>query len=416
MAHKLTIVHTGKPEITLSEFVQCARKKDLDVEVRRVSNDMIQSGEVMKILGDGVLWRIAEIGPGGLAIFYGAMGDKLTINPALYILPELADKFFQQGLLLYSDLASYGIETFRIGGGDDARRYMQQGKLKYPFVVKPTKGYSAIGLRLIGAEEDMRGIGGGMVAQPYIMNSGEWRVFVVGGVGIGAMRKEAGMGEPFNIVRKGALIYKETNSEVLEKLNEIACRASSMFSLGCAGVDITQDDRTGDFKVFEVNLSPGWQNGWDEVTGESVPDEVMDWYIERWELKDGKLDLDVILKKYLEKRQKWLSREKRALLGKDVEYDFEGSLEEWEKTLKEDYFNNKLEEKLKYVYFATKEGRRTDLAEMILEEAKKSVSWAGNFLVDLNDKTPTGLSLAHSLEEGALATMLYIKVCEMRRG
>ena len=412
--HRLTIVHTGKPEITLDELVVCGEDMGIDVEVCKVTDDMIQFGEITEKFGDGVLWRLSEIGMGGLAAFYGAMEGKETINPALYVYPELADKFFQQSLLLYSDLRDYYVMTLRVNGEGDLRRYLDEGRLSFPFVVKPARGYSGMGVRLIANEGDLSGIGGGCVAQSYIENSGDWRVFVVGGVGIGAMKKVAEEGRPFNFVTGRAHISKEEDEEVLRELNKIACKAASLFKLGCTGVDIIRDDGTGDYKLLEVNFSPGWQNGWDKVTGQSVPKEVMSWYKERWAAKDGEFWLAA--KKYLETRLERLTREKRALLARGVEYDFWGSLDEWEKDVRDNYFTKGLEEKLRFLYFCTKDGRQTDLKSVVLGEAEQSVSWAGNFLVDVRSETETGLSVAHNLEDGAVATVLYVKIHEMLEG
>ena len=410
---RLTIVHTGKPEVTLDEFVVHGRELGIDVQVRKVTDDLIQFGKITEEFGDGVLWRLSSIGAGGLAAFYGAMEGKETINPALYVFPELADKFFQQNLLLYSDLRDYHILTLRVDSENDLRRYLEKGKLSYPFVLKPARGYSGKGVRLVEGERGLASIGGGLVAQPYIKNSGEWRVFVVGGVGIGAMKKIAEGGRPFNFVTAGAQILKEEDDAVLKELNKIAGRAASLFRLGCTGVDIMRDDITGEYKLLEVNLAPGWQNGWDKVTGESVPKEVMNWYMGRWELRGDREGLWLIVKRYLEDRLERLTKEKRRELEGEVGYSFSGNLDEWEIDIRENYAVRRLEEKLRFLYFCLKNGRLTNLEMVILGEAEQSVSWAGNFLVDIRDRTETGLSVAHNLEDAAVTTVLYIKICEI---
>ena len=50
--HRLTIVHTGKPEITLDELVACGEEMGIDVQVCRVSDELICSGKVAEEFGD----------------------------------------------------------------------------------------------------------------------------------------------------------------------------------------------------------------------------------------------------------------------------------------------------------------------------------------------------------------------------
>lgn len=378
---KLTIIHTGKPERTLDELVASGQNHNIDIEVVRITDDLIASGSI-KDLGDGILWRLSDIDIGGVAAFYAAIGDKVTINPAIYRFPQLADKFFQQNMLLYSSLSDYSLETLRVHSPADAQKYLEAGKLHYPFVIKPARGYSGNGVKLIKNTEDLKHIRPGFVAQPYIPNSGEWRVFVVGGVGIGAMRKVAEDNQPFNFVTSNECIFCENNPNVLIELNKIACRAASFFSLGCTGVDIVRNKETGQYKIFEVNLAPGWQNGWDTVTGESVPAEIMTWYLDRWSLNNQKPA--TYLRNYLNTKIVRLSVEtqnkvKKILSGDNLPSDLKNNPDAWKTDIDQHY----------------------------------KISPLGNFLVDARSHTPSGLSTAHNLEDAAEITALYIKACEL---
>ncbi|MDR3297772.1 MAG: hypothetical protein LBT19_00090 [Candidatus Nomurabacteria bacterium] len=376
----LTIIHTGKPERTLDELVDYGERMGINVEVVRISDDLIASGAIEEF-GDGILWRLSDIDIGGAAAFYSAIEDKETINPALYKFPQLADKFFQQSMLRYSSLRNHYIDTLRVNGAWPAKKYVEAGKLRYPFVVKPARGYSGNGVKLIKSPADLASISNNFVAQSYVPNTGEWRVFVVGGVGIGAMRKVAADGQPFNFVTSDAHIFCEDDPEVLSELNKIACRAASFFSLGCTGVDIVRNKNTGEYKIFEVNLSPGWQNGWDTVTGESVPKEVMSWYQERWNL-DPNNSIDA-LRNYLNNRITRLTPNTQE----KVKAIMSGNLSE-------DVKNNLSEHKAKI-------------------ELHHKISPLGNFLVDSRSHTKSGLSTAHNLEDCAETTATYIKICEL---
>ncbi|MFV0485147.1 MAG: hypothetical protein ACK5MU_02900 [Candidatus Saccharimonadales bacterium] len=379
----LTIIHTGKPESTLDEFIATAEHMGVNAEVVRITDDLIASGAVAE-LGDGILWRLSNIDIGGVASFYSAIGDKETINPALYRFPQLADKFFQQSMLRYSSLGRYAIDTLRVNGAWPAKKYIEEGKLRVPFVVKPARGFSGNGVKLIKKPEDLAGISNGYVAQPYVPNEGEWRVFVIGGVGVGAMRKVAGEGKPFNFVTSDAHIYNEEGPQVLSELNKIACQSASLFGLGCTGVDIVRNQETGEYKIFEVNLAPGWQNGWDVVTGESVPKEVTQWYIERWNLDPT--DPVPALREYLNNRITRLTESTQQKVSAIQNGDLPDEV-------------------------------KNDLAAYKAEiERRCEISPLGNFLVDRRSNTKAGLSTMHNLEDCAETTATYIKACELLGG
>ncbi|MDR2063353.1 MAG: ATP-grasp domain-containing protein [Candidatus Nomurabacteria bacterium] len=366
---KLTIIHTGKPERTLDELVRCGENFGFAVEVLKITKDIIQFNQIDEKIGDAVLWRLSDIGFDGVAIFQPTLIDKITINPAMSVFPETASKFFQQGVLLYSDLSDYHVDTFVIANKDDVKKYISIGKLKYPVVVKPSRGASSKGLGFIkNAEELEMAVVSGLV-QPYIESDAEWRVFVVGGVSIGAMRKVARQDQVFNS-SEGAIFSKEEDETTLQEINKLACRASSLFLSGCNGVDIIREKQSGKYKILEVNLAPGWQNGWDRVTGEDVPREVMQWYLERYEMR--KMPLHEAIERYLRGRLGRLTKGKQA----DILGILDGGIKQYE------------------------------LPVGMMEKAEELISPLGNFLVDLHDRI--NMSTMHNLEDAGVLNAKFV--------
>jgi hypothetical protein len=122
------------------------------------------------------------------------------------------------------------------------------------------------------------------IVQPYIHARAEWRVFVVGGVSIGAMRKTAkNQGRDMRILTSGYDVTNETDPALTDQLFSIAEQVASLFHYELAGVDIVMNDSNGQLYVYELNGTPGWENGFDRVTGESVPLQVLGWMKERYE-------------------------------------------------------------------------------------------------------------------------------------
>jgi hypothetical protein len=371
---RLTIIHTGKPERTLDELVAYGRSVGIDVDVVKITRDMIQFGELNKKMGDAILWRLSDIGLDSVAVFQPSLIDKVTINPAMAVFPETASKFFQQGMLLYSDLNDYHLDTFVIANKDDIKRYVSMGKLQYPVVVKPSRGASSEGLGFVKNAETLERMSVSGLVQPYIESDAEWRVFVVGGVAIGAMKKVAN-GQIFNS-SAGAVFSKEEDELTLRKINLIACRAASLFSSGCNGVDIIREKSNGKYKILEVNLAPGWQNGWDRITGESVPKEVIQWYIERYKMR--KMPLYEAIEKYLRGRLSRLTKDKQAeILG-----ILDGEVKEYE------------------------------LPAGMMERAKELISPIGNFLVDFRDRV--GVSTKHNLEDVGVLNAKFVMSARAR--
>ena len=418
---KLTIVSSRPDETTVAQFKAKADELGIAASVIPVTQADIATGDISLKLGDCVLWRLSALGPAGNAAGYGFMKDRISINSGLYVMPEIANKFFQQQLLAHSALGEFSIPTFYANNVEELDVFIKRGLLTYPIVGKPVNGTSGAGVTLIHSAEQAkeRAAWGGFVYEPYIENDGEWRVFVVGGVATGAMKKIAEEGKDFNFVTTGATIHSEEDPETRTILYDLATKAASLFHLELTGVDIVKDRTTGRYYIFEVNTSPGWQNGFDRVTGEDIPFEVMTWFGERYAAKTQ--PVHVSMKTYLENRAKRLPEADQQLLRSILsgEWHEEGteSLEIREKAIRQAFFNTSLQEKLTFAYAACRANFETDLKEMILQEAENSLSWAGNFIVDANAGGVTGASVAHTLLQNYRASALYcaiIETCEHR--
>ena len=87
----------------------------------------------------------------------------------------------------------------------------------------------------------------------------------------------------------------------------IAAHASASCGLEYTGVDLIQDDKTGEIFVLETNVAGGWQNGFLNATGVDVPEKIMEWFLDRAEyFNEGKVRAAV--EKYVERRLHLVSR------------------------------------------------------------------------------------------------------------
>lgn len=280
---RLSIVSPDPGETTVAQFKNKADELGIDAAVVPVTLYDIASGEADKKLGNCVLWRLSSLGPSGNGAGYGLMDGRISINSSLYVMPEIGNKYFQQQVLKHSALSEYAVPTFYVGSYEQLEHLVNKGLLEYPVVIKPVHGSSAQGVAYLADESQARKHHSWdwQVAESYIENDGEWRVFVIGGVATGAMKKIAATGRKFNLVGPGATVLSEDDDNVRDEIYDLATKAASLFHTELNGVDIVRDKRTGRLYIFEVNVSPGWQNRFDTTTGEDIPARVMEWFGER---------------------------------------------------------------------------------------------------------------------------------------
>lgn len=280
----LSIVSSNPDETTVAQFKKKADQLGINSRIVDITLDDIATGKADEKLGNAVLWRLSSLGPSGNGAGWELLKGRISVNTGLYIMPEIGNKYFQQQIIQYSDLQEFAIPTFYVGSYQKLALLIDQELLSYPVVLKPVHGSSAQGVTYIEDDQQARAHTqwDGFVAESYIENDGEWRVFVVGGVATGAMKKVAAPGRKFNLVSPGAQISSEKDDVTRDRLYDIATKVASLFHTELNGVDIVRDKQTGEYKIFEVNVSPGWQNKFDITTGEDIPARVLEWFSERF--------------------------------------------------------------------------------------------------------------------------------------
>ena len=163
-----------------------------------------------------------------------------------------------------------------------AKREIKAG---HGVVQKPLFGSQGIGLRRyqqldeLSAFSDDQGI---FYLQRYV-DSGEtshdFRVFVIGGKAVAAMRR-SGVSW-LNNVHQGALCEAVHLDDI--RLSRLAEEAVAILDMAYAGVDIIRD-RHGRYFILEVNSIPAWK-GLQTVTPIAVAERLVDDFLLRTELQ-----------------------------------------------------------------------------------------------------------------------------------
>ncbi|MCL4170356.1 UNVERIFIED_CONTAM: hypothetical protein GTU68_049262, partial [Idotea baltica] len=152
-----------------------------------------------------------------------------------------------------------------------------------PVVIKLLEGTQGVGVVLAESRkaaesilEAFNGLQARVVVQEFIKEAGgaDIRAFVVDGVVVGAMKRQAKEGEFRSNLHRGG------SAEVIELSEEeenAALKAARVLGLGIAGVDLLQSARGP--LIMEVNSSPGLE-GIEAATEKDIAKAVIR-YVER---------------------------------------------------------------------------------------------------------------------------------------
>jgi ribosomal protein S6--L-glutamate ligase len=152
-----------------------------------------------------------------------------------------------------------------------------------PCVIKLLEGTQGLGVVLANNEnaassvmEAFNGLQARVIIQEFIKEAGgaDVRAFVVDGVVVGAMKRQAKEGEFRSNLHRGG------TAEIIELSDEeenAALKAAKSMGLGIAGVDLLQSDRGP--LIIEVNSSPGLE-GIEKATGKDIARSIIR-YVER---------------------------------------------------------------------------------------------------------------------------------------
>ncbi len=145
----------------------------------------------------------------------------------------------------------------------------------YEVVSKPLFGAQGVGLVRVANPDvlpEPESVNNAFYLQRYVEVSGiwhDWRVFVIGGRAVAAMRREGICW--INNVAAGGRCHAVSLDEPLRQLSEQAVAA---LKLDHAGVDIIRD-KSGRYWVIEVNSMPAWK-GLQSVSDVPIADLLAD--------------------------------------------------------------------------------------------------------------------------------------------
>lgn len=319
-----------------------------------------------------------------------------------------SDKHFQQGLFLMDPfLKKYALPTYEAKAKTNVLAYVKANRVHYPFILKPRHGTAGKGITLIRRPEDLNQIQDfrGLLIEQYIEPECDWRVFVIGGVAVGTMRKFGDPDNPgdFKAWSAGRQKNLEESPETLDLLSDIATRAAAVSKLEYAGIDIMKEAHTNNYYLLETNIAAGWSNRFIQVTHINIPALVIDWMED---IDKGRYQPPSIsVSEYLDKRFKYLPSHVQAIcqqIARGEPVDFKPYHDIFT-NYPHDYLydTGAIFNKLSQAYLElikTPQQELTRYQHLVQEIEAMPLSWAGNFI---------GPNLG-TFNDGAILSSLYL--------
>jgi gamma-F420-2:alpha-L-glutamate ligase len=185
------------------------------------------------------------------------------------------DKFY-----MHQCLASHNLPTPRTLLASQATpMVVVEQCIGFPLVIKPVSGTQGCGVLLCESPASLKDImdltfthspQAQLILQSMVVDSygQDIRVFLVDGQIIGCMRRSAVRGFKANV----AIGAQVTFHTVDEKIRYLATRATELFGLQVAGVDLLFHE--SGYQICEINSAPGFQ-GLETVTGACIADKII---------------------------------------------------------------------------------------------------------------------------------------------
>lgn len=257
------------------ELEKTAKKMGIALAVKDITSLNNQKKEAKK-LGDVIIWRSSSLDKfSGRTAFLSSLKNKIIINYSIINQPFLANKFYQQRYFeRYSGIDC--IPTYKFKTKKDFATALARKEIRLPIILKPELGSQGKNIILIKSKKGINSIPSNLekyIFQPFVKNEGDYRVLMLGGRALGAIKRTSAQKSFLNNLAQGGTAEKVTDSAVLKKLYRIASKVVSTSGLTFCGVDIIYDVEKKKYYFLEVNTVPEWK-GFQSKTGVNVAREI----------------------------------------------------------------------------------------------------------------------------------------------
>ncbi len=279
---KISIINRHQPPSReVMQLVEAGQQEGYEVEVRDVAHLNDLAGATAD-LGDVIIWRSATIQTRfpsfelAKTTWLSLMKDKIVINGVLATQPMWPYKMAQQQLV-HDMKHCKPIPTFHFELRQDLEKHIAEGILQFPFVLKPNRGAQGKEIQLVTKATELADVPDDIhrfIVQPFLENKGDYRVLVLGGVMVGAMKRVGKSNSFLNNIAQGGQAHSVQDPEILARLRLIANELMNISQLTFFGIDILYCEQDQQWYFLEINTTPEWQ-AFGETTGINVPRELI---------------------------------------------------------------------------------------------------------------------------------------------
>ncbi len=267
------------------ELLKVGKQKGIGIEMINLFD--LEESQLSKI-GKVILWRSSSLGTGtkkAATLKILRKKGKVFVNNGIVDSPQIVFKSFQQEVVKSfcqecQKKEVFPIPTFLFRSKKELQKAIAEGKLSYPFIMKPDLGAKGKGVKVISDSKEFNLLAEkellGFIFQNFIENKGDYRVFVIGGKPVGIMKRIAQKGSFLNNISQGGRAIEEKDKLTKEKLSLIASKIASLFDLGLCGVDFIFNEKDRKYYFLEINTVPQWQ-GFQKATKINVASLIVDY-------------------------------------------------------------------------------------------------------------------------------------------
>jgi len=187
----------------------------------------------------------------------------------------------------YREFFNAGLPTIPFIYGSLDLILSKSGTFGFPFILKRSRGQQGKQVFLVRSQDQLAGFcqkfksqqreGYYFLAQKFIKNDGDFRLFIIGDNCLGIMKRTVQKKDEFrNNISLGG---KGEQVSLPDKVIDLAIQAAKVSRLDIAGVDIIIDDE-GHPYILEVNSAPQF-NGFQKITGIDVAAKIIGFLIKK---------------------------------------------------------------------------------------------------------------------------------------
>ncbi len=264
----------------LVQLINLLKEKQIDFNLLHIDHFFKEKNSLDDIGTHVFQWKTSLIKHVQYGSFLELIKDKVVINGTQPGKLLNRYKSHQYSLMKHrSDVPV--IQTYMIREPDQVDELIEKGLLAYPFIQKPNHGSKGKGVLLVEEKADLTKFGEDVyltVLQPFIKNTGDFRVLMIGGEVVGIMKRTAAKGEIVNNYSQGGKVESVQDEKIIKHLTDLALEVHKVFGYDFCGIDFIYDEEEQVYKFMELNSIPGWK-GFHEATGIRVEEKIIEKYL-----------------------------------------------------------------------------------------------------------------------------------------